>query len=340
MDKRPTRMLVRSPNWLGDAIMALPFLANLRRVYPKANIAIWCKSHLKDLFQAYPEIDEVIIYPSSFWSLMKHCFTLRHRFDICILLPNSFSSAMAAFFTATPIRVGYATDGRALFLNRHFPPPSDLHQIDYYLHLLTLMGYQVVPCAPVLKPTATGEREKSILEKQHRWQQDYVVFAPGAAYGPAKCWPSDYFAHLAQKIIHEMKLNVLMLGSKKDKAIAQKILQEMKNTQGIYDLTGLTSLAGAMAIIKAASLIITNDSGLMHLTAALHRPQVAIFGPTAPNRTSPYGDTTKIIYHPVPCAPCKHRACPKAHLCMRQITVEEVFETVKYLLDRSRANSV
>ncbi|MDL1970918.1 MAG: lipopolysaccharide heptosyltransferase II [Candidatus Desulfofervidaceae bacterium] len=329
MDKRPARILVRSPNWLGDAVMALPFLANLRRTYPEAHIAIWCKPHLKDLFQAYPEIDEIVIYPSSFGSLLKHCLALRHRFRMCILLPNSFSSAMAAFLTATPIRIGYATDARGLFLTRSFPPPSDLHQIDYYLHLLTLIGYQVVPCAPVLKPTVAGEREKSILEKQHCWQKNYVVFAPGAAYGPAKCWPPTYFATLAQKIIHEMKLNVLVLGSKKDKSIAQEILNQMENTQGIYDLTGLTSLAGAMAIIKTARLVITNDSGLMHLTAALHCPQIAIFGPTDPNRTSPYGNTTKIIHHPIACAPCKYRECPKDHLCMRQITVKEVFEAIK-----------
>jgi len=334
MDKRPTRILVRSPNWLGDAVMALPFLANLRRLYPKAHIAIWCKSHLKDLFQAYPEVNEVILYSASFRSLIKHCLMLRHHFDICILLPNSFSSAIAAFLTATPIRIGYATDGRHLFLTQRFSPPSDLHQIDYYLHLLTLMGYQVVSCAPILIPTAIGERERSNLKKQYRWQKDYVVFAPGAAYGPAKCWPSSYFAWLAQKIIQAMKFDVLILGSKKDRIIAQKILHQMDSPQGIYDLTGLTSLAGAMAIIKAARLVITNDSGLMHLTAALHCPQIAIFGPTDPNRTSPYGNTTKIIYHPVTCAPCKYRKCPKEHLCMRQITVEDVFRTIKHLCER------
>jgi len=333
MDKGEIRILVRAPNWLGDAIMGLPFLENLRYIYPQAHIGIWCKSHLRTLFKAYSKIDQVIIYPNSVFSLLRSCLKLRY-FSACILLPNSFSSALSAFFTGIPQRIGYATDGRDLLLTQRYPPPEQeaLHQIDYYLHLLKCMGYKVKHCIPTLNTLPEGEEEQKRLRLKYGWQRDYIVFAPGAAYGPAKCWPPAYFAELAKKI-KKTGQDVLILGTQKDNSIARKILQYLgDNKKGIYNLTGLTSLAGAMSIVKKSISVVTNDSGLMHLTAALKHPQIALFGPTNPKRTAPYGETTKIIYHQVPCAPCKYRQCPKEHICMRQITVEEVFNIIEEAL--------
>jgi len=333
MDKGEIRILVRAPNWLGDAIMGLPFLENLRYIYPQAHIGIWCKSHLRTLFKAYSKIDQVIIYPNSVFSLLRSCLKLRY-FSACILLPNSFSSALSAFFTGIPQRIGYATDGRDLLLTQRYPPPEQeaLHQIDYYLHLLKCMGYKVKHCIPTLNTLPEGEEEQKRLRLKYGWQRDYIVFAPGAAYGPAKCWPPAYFAELAKKI-KKIGQDVLILGTQKDNSIARKILQYLgDNKKGIYNLTGLTSLAGAMSIVKKSISVVTNDSGLMHLTAALKHPQIALFGPTNPKRTAPYGETTKIIYHQVPCAPCKYRQCPKEHICMRQITVEEVFNIIEEAL--------
>ena len=333
MDKGEIRILVRAPNWLGDAIMGLPFLENLRYIYPQAHIGIWCKSHLRTLFKAYSKIDQVIIYPNSVFSLLRSCLKLRY-FSACILLPNSFSSALSAFFTGIPQRIGYATDGRDLLLTQRYPPPEQeaLHQIDYYLHLLECMGYKVKHCIPTLNTLPEGEEEQKRLRLKYGWQRDYIVFAPGAAYGPAKCWPPAYFAELAKKI-KKTGQDVLILGTQKDNSIARKILQYLgDNKKGIYNLTGLTSLAGAMSIVKKSISVVTNDSGLMHLTAALKHPQIALFGPTNPKRTAPYGETTKIIYHQVPCAPCKYRQCPKEHICMRQITVEEVFNIIEEAL--------
>jgi len=333
MDKGKIRILVRAPNWLGDAIMGLPFLENLRYIYPQAHIGIWCKPHLRPIFKAYSKIDQVIIYPNSILSLFRYFLKLRY-FSACILLPNSFSSALSAFFSGIPQRIGYATDGRDLLLTQRYPPPEQeaLHQIDYYLHLLKCMGYEVKHCIPTLNTLPEGEEEEKRLRLKYQWQRDYIVFAPGAAYGPAKCWPPAYFAELAKKI-KKTGQDVLILGTQKDNSIARKILEYLgDNKKGIYNLTGLTSLAGAMSIIKKSMLVISNDSGLMHLTAALKHPQIAIFGPTNPKRTAPYGKTTKIIYHQVACAPCKYRQCPKDHICMHQIKVEEVFNAVQDLL--------
>jgi len=333
MDKGKIRILVRAPNWLGDAIMGLPFLENLRYIYPQSHIGIWCKPHLRPLFKAYSKIDQVITYPNSVFSLLRSCLKLRY-FSACILLPNSFSSALSAFFTGIPQRIGYATDGRDLLLTQRYPPPEQeaLHQIDYYLHLLKCMGYKVKHCIPTLNTLPEGEEEQKRLRLKYGWQRDYIVFAPGAAYGPAKCWPPAYFAELAKKI-KKTGQDVLILGTQKDNSIARKILQYLgDNKKGIYNLTGLTSLAGAMSIVKKSISVVTNDSGLMHLTAALKHPQIALFGPTNPKRTAPYGETTKIIYHQVTCAPCKYRQCPKEHICMRQITVEEVFNIIEEAL--------
>ena len=333
MDEGKIRILVRAPNWLGDAIMGLPFLENLRYIYPKSHIGVWCKPHLRPLFKAYSKINQVITYPNSVFSLLTSCLKLRY-FSACILLPNSFSSALSAFFTRIPQRIGYATDGRNLLLTQRYPPPDQeaLHQIDYYLRLLKCMGHKVKHCVPTLNTLPEGEEEQKRLRLKYGWQRDYIVFAPGAAYGSAKCWPPAYFAELAKKI-KKTGQDVLILGNQKDNSIARKILGYLgDNKKGIYNLTGLTSLAGAMSIVKKSILVVTNDSGLMHLTAALRHSQIALFGPTNPKRTAPYGETTKIIYHQVPCAPCKYRQCPKDHICMRQITVEEVFKIIEEAL--------
>jgi len=194
------------------------------------------------------------------------------------------------------------------------------------------MGYKVKHCIPTLDTLPEGEEEQKRLRLKYGWQRDYIVFAPGAAYGSAKCWPPAYFGELAKKI-KKTGQDVLILGTQKDNSIARKILGYLgDNKKGVYNLTGLTSLAGAMSIVKKSILVVTNDSGLMHLTAALKHSQIAIFGPTNPKRTAPYGETTKIIYHQVPCAPCKYRQCPKDHICMRQITVEEVFNIIEEAL--------
>jgi len=324
MDNKKIGILVRSPNWLGDAVMCLPFLENLRVIYPDAWIGIWCYSNLKDLFKAYQGVDEIIILPKNKFFILKQRSKLKKLFSICILLPNSFSSALISFLAGIPKRIGYDTDGRRLFLTKSYPAPKGIHQIDYFLHLIKCLGYNPKPFTPNLKPLPEGEKEKELLRKKYGWGKEYVIFAPGAAYGLAKCWPPIYFAKLAEKIKKTGK-EIILVGSKKDKNITSLILSYLRNQKGIYDIAGKTTLAGVISIIKEASIVISNDSGLMHLTAALRCPQIAIFGPTSPARTSPYGNTTYIIHHPVPCSPCTHRQCPKDHICMKQISVDEVF---------------
>lgn len=325
MAKRKLRILVRSPNWLGDAIMALPFLENVRLFYPHAYIAIWCKPHLVDVFKAYAGIDEIIIYPRKLKDLWNISLRLKKRFDVCFLLPNSFSSAFSAFLSGVPERIGYLTDGRRILLTRGVKPKRGLHQVDYYLNLLSNLGFKPHSCTPTLNILPEGNTEKARLKKRFKWKDVPIIFIPGAAYGLAKCWPAEKFAKLAEKFKSIGKA-ILILGNKKEKSIARKIIQSVSDASHIIDLTGLTSLAGAMAIVSEASIVVTNDSGLMHVIAALGCPQIAIFGPTDPKHTCPYGNTTEIIYHPVPCAPCKHRICPKDHACMEAVKVEEVYE--------------
>ncbi len=323
MAEEKIRILIRSPNWLGDAIMALPFLENVRLLYPNAYIAIWCKSYLVDIFKAYAGIDEIIIYSKRLKDLWN--IRLRRRFNMCFLLPNSFSSAFSALLSGVPERIGYLIDGRRILLTKGVKPKTGLHQVDYYLNLLSNLGLKPRNFTPTLNILPEGNIEKEKLKRRFKWKDAPIVFIPGASYGSAKCWPAERFAKLAEKF-KGIGRAILILGNIQERSIAQKIVQSVSNASYIIDLTGLTSLAGAMAIIKNASIVITNDSGLMHLTAALGCPQIAIFGPTNPKRTCPYGNTTEIIYHPVPCAPCKYRICPKDHTCMKAVKVEEVYE--------------
>jgi heptosyltransferase-2 len=307
------RILVVAPNWIGDALMAQPLLARLRE--SGAAIDVLAPAWVAPVARRMAEVDEVIEAPwghgplelGSRWRMGRE---LKKRgYDRAIVLPNTWKSALAPFFAGIPVRTGYVGEFRHGLLN-------DLHptaKASMALHYARLAGGELPLAAPRLT-VSTEEIEDA--KRRFSLPAQYAVLCPGAEYGPAKRWP--YFAELAVK----MRLPAVVIGSKSDAPAAEGIRGS--------NLTGKTTLDEAIALIAGAAVVVSNDSGLMHVAAALGRPQVALFGSSSPEHTPPASPAARVLWLRLECSPCYARECPLGHFdCMRKMDVERVLSELK-----------
>ncbi len=330
------RLLVRTPNWIGDAVMSEPALSAVRKLFPSAEITWLAKPAIAELFQGHPACDKVVVYEdrgrhsgiTGKWALAE---MLRgQRYELAILLQNAFEAAMLAFLSGIPRRFGYATDGRKCLLSDPVVKPTTTrHQVDYFLDMLRPLGVEGQASAPQLYLTAQEEREREQRLAQFGFTEaDCLVgLNPGSIYGGAKRWLPDRFAETADRLVRESgakRIRVVMVGARGEETLGQAIAERMA-TKPIV-LSGRTSIRQLMAVIKRCSLFITNDTGPMHIAAAFGVPVVAIFGPTDWRTTAPLGAAHSIVRHEVECAPCLLRECPIDHRCMTRVTVDEVCE--------------
>lgn len=332
------RVLIRSANWVGDAVMSLPAVTAIRKGFPQAEMAILAKPWVAGLFQNNPIVDRVILYENpgihqgiqGKWRLARKL--KKDRFDIAVLLQNAFEAAFISFLARIPRRAGYATDGRRILLTHPVVCDHECkqdHQIDYYLRLVESLGFRSVGHTPVLKISREQQEETNHMLNSLgvREAEEIVGISPGATYGSAKQWFPERYGKLAEKIGKDLGSRVLIFGTQEDK----KVSAQLAHHSGIplIDVTGLTTLAQAMALIARCRLFITNDSGLMHVAAALRTPVVALFGSTNPRKTGPRGEFCRVISKPLSCAPCMKPECPERRQCMEQISVDEVYGEVK-----------
>lgn len=332
------KIAVRMPNWLGDAVLALPALHSLRQAFPEADIQAVTRGWGPDLLTGHPSLNGVIPLPEArdLKALRTSGANLKKRgFDRGILLTNSFSSAFLFYLAGIPERWGYARDGRGILLTRAVPFNSRdgiLHQADFYLHLLRSLGIEPADFGPGL---VSNEEDSAwagaVLENWGAASgSPLVILSPGAAYGPAKQWPPDRFAGLARKLREEAGAAVAVVGEAGDNAAAALILEALDG-HGL-DLTGQTTLGRLIAMIRRARLVVTNDSGPLHLADAVGVPIVALFGPTNPAATGPRRGPSAILKEEVPCWPCLYRSCPYDHRCMTRIEVEDACKACLRLL--------
>ncbi|MDA2909721.1 lipopolysaccharide heptosyltransferase II [Nitrospiraceae bacterium AH_259_D15_M11_P09] len=341
------RLLVRTPNWIGDAVMSEPALSAVRKLFPSAEITWLAKPAIAELFQGHPACDKVVVYEdrgrhsgiTGKWALAE---TLRgQRYELAILLQNAFEAAMLAFLSGIPRRFGYATDGRKFLLSDPVVKPTTTrHQVDYFLDMLRPLGVEGPASAPQLYLTAQEEREmEQRLAQFGIGEADCLVgLNPGSIYGGAKRWLPDRFAETADRLVRESgakRIRVVIVGARGEETLGQAINERMAAKPIV--LSGRTSIRQLMAVIKRCSLFITNDTGPMHIAAAFSVPVVAIFGPTDWRTTAPLGAAHSIVRHEVECAPCLLRECPIDHRCMTRVTVDEVCEAA---LKRLRADKV
>ncbi len=317
-------LLVRSPNWLGDAVMALPAVRNLKTAVGAEPLTVAAPEKLAALWEACPFVDQVVPLPQpkNLWAVAR---VLREgKYASAVLLPNSLRAAGEAFAAGIPHRAGYARGGRGLLLTHSIPvPPRNpvrLHQRFYYLDLVTALGGPSDETFPALR----GPK----MEAASSDKRGVLAVCPGAEYGPAKRWPVESFVAAARLLSEKRGLRVVLFGAPNDAPVAEQFLAQLPEAE---NRVGKTSLAEFMAGLAGAKLVLCNDSGAMHVAAALGRPTVAIFGSTEPQLTGPLGPRAAVLRHHVPCSPCFLRECPIDFGCMKGITPEMVAEQAEKL---------
>ncbi len=332
----PKNIIVRMPNWLGDMVMATPILADLRNHWPETKITACCQGALATVIQEDPHIDEIFSFerPRYWWNqaeVQKITTRLQEKqYDLGILLTNSFSSAYLFWRGKILNRIGYATNGRSLLLHSPIPFPKTRdtqHLVTTYKMLLDPLKIGCSHSAPMLY---LSKEERKQAEQQLKIagieSSDYVIgINPGAAYGSAKCWLPERFEALTKKLLHFPTIKVIYFGDKKGTPLVENICRKFPNR--VLNMAGKTSLRELMALIAQCHLFLTNDSGPMHLASALQIPLIALFGSTSDQTTGPYGGG-KILHKRVSCSPCYRRECPIDFRCMKQITVEEVYDAI------------
>ena len=334
-------ILIRATNWVGDLVMSLPTIEAVRTCFPSSSIVVLARPWVAPLLENHPAVDEVIHYKKGTGILPDTLEIIRvirqmkkREFDLAILLQNAFEAALLTFLGGCRYRLGYNTDRRG-FLLTHPVFMRDkflrIHQVEYYLNILKVWGLQADSSEPHLYLTSTDiEKAKGLLFSGGTREDDLVVgLSPGAMYGDAKRWPPERFAAIGDWAVERWGAKVLIAGSGKETQICNSVSASMKHDS--LNLCGRTSLGEAAGVISLCHFFITNDSGLMHISAALGIPTVAIFGSTDPVATGPRGPRATIIKHDIECAPCLKSECPTDRRCMMSIQPEEVWDEMVLL---------
>lgn len=333
-DRNIESILIRSTNWIGDAIMTTPAVRAIRLHFPRARITMLAKPWVAPVFAHSPRIDQVILFEdpgrhsgtAGKWRLAGEL--RQRRFDAAILLQNAIEAALIAAVANIPRRMGFATDGRGLLLTHRVwrrPAVRRLHQGRYYLEMLKGLGI----------PEHGRDLELTLDPADREWavaflrqsgigaDEPVVGLNPSATYGPAKQWRIERWAELGDRLARDRGARVLIFGGPADRDLGRSLSGLM--TCKPLDVSGRTTLGQAMALIGACGLFVTNDSGLMHVAAALNRPLVAIFGSTDPVATGPLGVSSRVVRTDLPCSPCLKTHCPLGHTaCMDSIGVDAV----------------
>ncbi len=333
----PFRILIRASNWLGDAVMSAPAVRAIKHGRPDARVSILTPAKLADFWKTVPEVDEVIEIADAD-NIFSVARKLRGKFEAAIIFPNSLRSGLEAWLAGIPRRVGHPGHWRALLLNQVFrekpklPTPRPSHQVHHYLALAEFIGadrnvngdLEIVNghAAPSIhQPPVTSHKSPLIL-----------ALCPGAEYGPAKRWLPERFAEVVRTLHEQTGCEWKLFGVAKDREVAAAIVQAAGVP--VTDRVGQTTLAQLIDELRACDLLVTNDTGTMHLAAYLGVPVVAIFGSTEPALTGPLGAGHRVLRHHVECSPCFLRDCPRDFRCMKAIEPAEVIAAVQSVLCR------
>jgi lipopolysaccharide heptosyltransferase II len=360
------RLLVRGTNWLGDAVMTTPALMRLREKYPDTHIALLTPEKFAQIWSRHPAVDEVISFSPRDGVFATAGKLSGGRFDAALILPNSPRSALEVFLAGIPKRIGYARPWRNFFLTRPVasraetvkmrkrtlseikaligkspeatisrPPegetPSRAHQSHEYLYLAAALGAnpELLPAKLVVMP----EEVEAARQKFGLTAGPNPIYGlnAGAEYGPAKRWPVDRYIDAAKEILKRTNCTWILFGGKNDAEFANGIQSALGDGPGVFNVAGHTSLREMMSLMKLCRVFLTNDTGPMHVAAALDVPVVAIFGSTSPELTAPLAanaSSVQILASNAPCSPCFLRECPIDFRCMNGIGIEPVVEAV------------
>ena len=338
------KILVRGTNWIGDAVMSVPALRELRRIFPDSHITLHTRAWADGLFRDADFIDELVTFDKHRWAIKdvydNSQFLKDDGFELAILLPNSFEAAITSLLSRIPRRIGYNKDIRGLLLTDPIAVPewkNRRHEVFYYLNLIAeverrVLGREtVVNTFPNTAINVSEDRKNAAREMLVAVGVDsskkVVALGVGSTNSRAKRWPVERYAQLAETLTTELDVNVILVGSPDETDIADKVAS--LSSKPLINLGGKTDLNEAVAVLCAVDMLISNDMGLAHVAPAVGTDTITIFGPTNPETTRPFAQNAEIIRKAVECSPCMLRDCPIDHRCMTQISVEDVFAAAK-----------
>ncbi|MDX6709112.1 MAG: heptosyltransferase [Blastocatellia bacterium] len=347
--KNIERVIVRGTNWVGDAIMTIPALREIRRILPNAKITLATRSWSQGIFAGADFVDEIMSVDTpgnravSLWRQVTEWRS--KRFELAILFQNAFQAALIARLAGVPHRIGYATDGRGFLLTSPLTIPiwrKNRHEVFYYLNIAAELEQKLsgTTSVPDRQPSISLDLAKDRLEtaRQTLLKEGAapgvpnIALVPGSTNSRAKRWPAVRYAKLGDLLSQRLGANILLIGAPDELDVSQEVAALM--TEPSVMLTGKTSLADAVAVLGVSDAVVTNDTGPAHIAAALDRPTVVIFGPTDPATTRPFSDRAVVVRVPPDCAPCMLRDCPIDHRCMTAIDPVAIFEKVLEIMNR------
>jgi len=327
------KILVIAPSWVGDCMLMQPMLMRLGQRHTGCRIDVFAPPWTEKLLRAMPEVHEVIVnpFPHGALQLMQRYRLGKQlraaRYDQAIVLPNSWKSALVPFFAHIPLRTGFVGESRHILLNdaRRLDKQKLPLMVERFAQLAEEPGGEIPrPLGNPQLAIDAAQCEAALHKLNLALDQPVAVFCPGAEYGPAKRWPAAYYADIAQRL-RQCGYAVWLIGSAKDKPVADEI-DRLADGQCI-NLCGRTDLGDAIALLSCAQLVVSNDSGLMHLAAALDKPMLALFGSSSPQFTPPLSAQAQVVKLDIECSPCFKRVCPLGHFnCMMQLTPDMVWE--------------
>jgi heptosyltransferase II len=350
MKSNVKKILVRGTNWLGDAVMTIPAMLRLRESFPNAQITLLAPPRAAEIFTGFPQVDEIVPYrrkeegKKAFVETMQRL--RRERFDLAILFQNAFEAALLSFLGNAKLRIGFDTQGRGFLLTHKLKTPlPNRHQTNDYLDLVIeaeRICFQdrpqtrenpLNPSDPWSIPAMTAQPSQlsSATELLHQFgiqngNNKLIVLNAGATNSRAKCWPENYFAELADRMVDEQNAKIILIGAGAERENAERVIAQMKHPSKALNLAGKSTIPELIGILAKADLVITNDTGPAHVAAALSVPTLTIFGPTNEFETAPLGKNSALIRAAgIECERCMHRECPIDHRCMTRITAAEVF---------------
>lgn len=331
-------IIIRMPNWVGDAVMASPLIIDIKNKFPESPITLMCQGAIGQLFAHEPLVSDIIHFkkPSGFIHHLHQSELIRDlrkgEYDTGILTTNSLSSAWWFWRGHIKNRIGFSGRGRDFLLTEAIAFPANRntqHLVKTYKELLKPLGISESSTLPRLVVTEEELKDaKGVLDKEGCSGKSLIGINPGAAYGSAKCWLPERFRSLTQKLIEDPNVIVVYFGDHTQRPMIEDITKDLGSK--VLNLAGKTNLRDLMAFISLLDVMVANDSGPMHMAYGLNVPVVALFGPTSDKISGPLGVSETIHKH-VECSPCFKRECPIDHRCMTRITSDEVYDAIQRL---------
>ncbi|HTH38672.1 MAG TPA: lipopolysaccharide heptosyltransferase II [Pyrinomonadaceae bacterium] len=341
------KIVVRGTNWIGDAVISVPALRELSRLFPEAEIVLHTKDSVEGLFEDVDFIDRILPFEKRSSRIKQTVaqadILCDNEFDLAILFPNSFESALTTSLARIPRRIGYNKDLRGLLLTEPVAVPEwkdKRHEVYYYLNLIAEVERRFLGTStvggfnPDISLSISKERQQKARQRlQHSGidlSKPIVAIGAGSTNSMAKRWGTSNFSGLAERLHNEFEAQLFLVGASSEADVAYEIKKTVSFP--LLDLTGTTNIAEAAAILSVADLLISNDMGLAHVAPAVGTRTAVIFGPTNPVTTRPFSDQAVVIRHDVECSPCMLRECPIDHRCMTGVSVERVLDACRSLL--------